>query len=109
MIRRPPRSTLFPYTTLFRSFRLDLADALGRDLELGGKLVQRCRVLFPQPARFDDAAAARIEARECGFKPPRAQRFILFRSGELPGPRPAVAAVRDRRVLLVPCARRPAR
>src|SRR5438874_8238908 len=24
MIRRPPRSTLFPYTTLFRSFVLDL-------------------------------------------------------------------------------------
>src|SRR5260370_29971461 len=24
MIRRPPRSTLFPYTTLFRSFRLVL-------------------------------------------------------------------------------------
>src|SRR6266496_5565311 len=23
MIRRPPRSTLFPYTTLFRSFRLN--------------------------------------------------------------------------------------
>src|SRR5258708_22212187 len=23
MIRRPPRSTLFPYTTLFRSFRID--------------------------------------------------------------------------------------
>src|SRR3712207_7032620 len=26
MIRRPPRSTLFPYTTLFRSDRPDLAD-----------------------------------------------------------------------------------
>src|SRR2546429_4378015 len=25
MIRRPPRSTLFPYTTLFRSFDLSLA------------------------------------------------------------------------------------
>src|SRR5438552_14882515 len=25
MIRRPPRSTLFPYTTLFRSGRADLA------------------------------------------------------------------------------------
>src|SRR3712207_8613460 len=25
MIRRPPRSTLFPYTTLFRSFQGDLA------------------------------------------------------------------------------------
>src|SRR3989442_9030164 len=34
MIRRPPRSTLFPYTTLFRSreedaVRLELADAIG--------------------------------------------------------------------------------
>src|SRR3712207_7313922 len=26
MIRRPPRSTLFPYTTLFRSYRLLLID-----------------------------------------------------------------------------------
>src|SRR2546430_11338621 len=25
MIRRPPRSTLFPYTTLFRSYELDLS------------------------------------------------------------------------------------
>src|SRR5438067_4162898 len=27
MIRRPPRSTLFPYTTLFRSCEVALADA----------------------------------------------------------------------------------
>src|SRR5256885_6836064 len=26
MIRRPPRSTLFPYTTLFRSFSPELSD-----------------------------------------------------------------------------------
>src|SRR5256885_4837583 len=31
MIRRPPRSTLFPYTTLFRSLRSDRV-ARGRDL-----------------------------------------------------------------------------
>src|SRR3712207_8800769 len=31
MIRRPPRSTLFPYTTLFRSD----VDAVGRDGEYG--------------------------------------------------------------------------
>src|SRR3712207_7702854 len=31
MIRRPPRSTLFPYTTLFRSDRVDLAMKLGDD------------------------------------------------------------------------------
>src|SRR5215216_7710452 len=39
MIRRPPRSTLFPYTTLFRSLDasalavLDAADARDRDLD----------------------------------------------------------------------------
>src|SRR3712207_5580505 len=35
MIRRPPRSTLFPYTTLFRSEDVaqDAADAGGRALE----------------------------------------------------------------------------
>src|SRR2546427_7669258 len=32
MIRRPPRSTLFPYTTLFRS-RLFLGDVLEQDAE----------------------------------------------------------------------------
>src|SRR5258708_24253988 len=28
MIRRPPRSTLFPYTTLFRSWTLNVAGAM---------------------------------------------------------------------------------
>src|SRR2546430_12940741 len=34
MIRRPPRSTLFPYTTLFRSpvISLQIAVAMGNDL-----------------------------------------------------------------------------
>src|SRR5436190_11624219 len=41
MIRRPPRSTLFPYTTLFRSFDKynDNADRIFRvdsDLQFGG-------------------------------------------------------------------------
>src|SRR5256885_4735401 len=36
MIRRPPRSTLFPYTTLFRSLQLD-------ELEGLCVLVGRCR------------------------------------------------------------------
>src|SRR5258708_32509737 len=30
MIRRPPRSTLFPYTTLFRSLLMDSSDGTGR-------------------------------------------------------------------------------
>src|SRR5256885_16741386 len=45
MIRRPPRSTLFPYTTLFRSFASelgvlfqivdDILDVTGTDADLG--------------------------------------------------------------------------
>src|SRR5256885_5165711 len=35
MIRRPPRSTLFPYTTLFRSL-----DDAGFDEDLGGRQIQ---------------------------------------------------------------------
>src|SRR2546426_2203039 len=39
MIRRPPRSTLFPYTTLFRSGRVDgpdLEPVAGHGKETGG-------------------------------------------------------------------------
>src|SRR3712207_7211595 len=36
MIRRPPRSTLFPYTTLFRSHRQGELARVGRDLAGGG-------------------------------------------------------------------------
>src|SRR2546430_3893821 len=35
MIRRPPRSTLFPYTTLFRSLRQVLVPAVVASLQLG--------------------------------------------------------------------------
>src|SRR5256885_12583185 len=37
MIRRPPRSTLFPYTTLFRSRVVMQSDALGR---ISAKILQ---------------------------------------------------------------------
>src|SRR2546422_5256706 len=62
MIRRPPRSTLFPYTTLFRSFydggpsqtQTERADALARELgrseehtsELQSRLHLVCRLLL---------------------------------------------------------------
>src|SRR5256885_12299960 len=41
MIRRPPRSTLFPYTTLFRS---RLAVELLLDGEMGHRIGWRCSV-----------------------------------------------------------------
>src|SRR3712207_8068062 len=47
MIRRPPRSTLFPYTTLFRSRR---QEAPRPDLE-GGQVARRARARAQAQAR----------------------------------------------------------
>src|SRR3712207_8684523 len=43
MIRRPPRSTLFPYTTLFRSIRLRAAVALRAAAARPAAVVLECR------------------------------------------------------------------
>src|SRR3989440_7816657 len=47
MIRRPPRSTLFPYTTLFRSTKLDEACLLGMQFQF--ELGEPLRQLFVKP------------------------------------------------------------
>src|SRR2546430_9540760 len=41
MIRRPPRSTLFPYTTLFRSCVYDLTNPAGRTFTVEDFTVNR--------------------------------------------------------------------
>src|SRR5260370_22802145 len=66
MIRRPPRSTLFPYTTLFRSvlhqprqvdFALDLADHLrGAAIVARVRLVDRLRKLVGRHAHHRQRA-----------------------------------------------------
>src|SRR2546428_8993534 len=43
MIRRPPRSTLFPYTTLFRSERADGGAQVNKPLD-GGTTVSRAEI-----------------------------------------------------------------
>src|SRR2546426_8996723 len=43
MIRRPPRSTLFPYTTLFRSHRVGSGGRGNGVLRRGGELRQDAR------------------------------------------------------------------
>src|SRR3712207_7159935 len=50
MIRRPPRSTLFPYTTLFRSGGLDEHVGAGRDPE-GADAPRVDFVAVPQPGK----------------------------------------------------------
>src|SRR2546425_6751851 len=49
MIRRPPRSTLFPYTTLFRS---DVIGRLLRDARKLGALAQQPGMDSPLPVRY---------------------------------------------------------
>src|SRR2546427_5385863 len=58
MIRRPPRSTLFPYTTLFRSsfWRLHHVD-LGFD----GKQVLTAQMRLMDPRYFDPRTIARFQ------------------------------------------------
>src|SRR2546422_1593230 len=65
MIRRPPRSTLFPYTTLFRSQVGDLARPVRAELEhervvLGEKLQEREReapLVVEAPRGLEDVPA----------------------------------------------------
>src|SRR3989441_13172893 len=67
MIRRPPRSTLFPYTTLFRSVLLPvqrLADLLrlGADLRLGPRLERLHRAVARRLGKaFPDVEALLVE------------------------------------------------
>src|SRR3989454_6832287 len=56
MIRRPPRSTLFPYTTLFRSYITDLGLTGPTDGVIGvdrDQIIQR--FLHQMPLRFETA------------------------------------------------------
>src|SRR2546422_2980463 len=56
MIRRPPRSTLFPYTTLFRSRR----DAVGDDLVERAE-EQHGNVVTGDGAAHDGGGEARVQ------------------------------------------------
>src|SRR2546430_15735618 len=83
MIRRPPRSTLFPYTTLFRSVLLDgrerltAAGALREDLEIGRRAQAQLDPAARQPLVVDDEGAdfhacaprAAPAGTACGFAP----------------------------------------
>src|SRR2546429_3628166 len=58
MIRRPPRSTLFPYTTLFRSELHRLEDVAWR----GAKTQLRCRSLLSLPQVLGDRKSTRLNS-----------------------------------------------
>jgi len=74
MIRRPPRSTLFPYTTLFRSRLLPSIDETRKlyEVRLENVTVPNSALLgelhggWPPLARVIDKAAVALSAEMCG-------------------------------------------
>src|SRR2546430_7440089 len=75
MIRRPPRSTLFPYTTLFRSDSLKMPHALPgfrlhADDALGEKIVSRPLAAVVIAARCRDGEIDVVEVRVVGHRGP---------------------------------------
>src|SRR3712207_7731074 len=69
MIRRPPRSTLFPYTTLFRSRDALLRRQAAGEEHLERRVAPRRRRARPERAvhalrRLDDGAARALRSEE---------------------------------------------
>src|SRR3712207_7808655 len=72
MIRRPPRSTLFPYTTLFRS------QGVGRSTDGGAAVRRRC----VGGGRRGRADQGRARARRRGRRRRRRRQYLSRRSEE---------------------------
>src|SRR5256885_7018119 len=68
MIRRPPRSTLFPYTTLFRSYWLDRKEI---DVMAG-----RCLIELGDPASAEPLLSTAIAS----YAPEHAREVGLYRT-----------------------------
>src|SRR2546427_6884606 len=91
MIRRPPRSTLFPYTTLFRSARGAPADEgqLVADLHEGGPDVVEELDLHHRLETADghpDRASHDVGLRERGVEDPVRPELALQVVGDLEHP-----------------------
>src|SRR3712207_8381857 len=76
MIRRPPRSTLFPYTTLFRSER----DAVAHEDAAGGAGLDRAPLVVVDPhgrgVRGPAGGAGRLaEVLRCGDRDRKSTRL----------------------------------
>src|SRR3712207_8362570 len=74
MIRRPPRSTLFPYTTLFRSVREPAA------VERRGRVARRRRDRGTEVVRDDDEPPPGIERPVRAGQPHRDRKSTRLNS-----------------------------
>src|SRR5947207_8506629 len=65
MMRRPPRSTLFPYTTLFRSFFVPFGAVVYSviNIKLGEHIVALCQFIHRSEERFSRNAETDLVCR----------------------------------------------
>src|SRR3712207_8785464 len=80
MIRRPPRSTLFPYTTLFRSFGATCATLTTAEAALPGSITGGRHAVW-ELRRVDiyDGAGARFLRSEEHTSELQARQYIVCR------------------------------
>src|SRR5260370_5159300 len=76
MIRRPPRSTLFPYTTLFRSARVFTKEMNATP----AKFVERLRVEAARRRLEESQNSMETIASECGFGNVNSMRNVFQRT-----------------------------
>src|ERR1035438_3563463 len=79
MIRRPPRSTLFPYTTLFRSNRTFSAPSLAPGLCHSVRGIARLRLLRIPPRRRVPCALG-LRHRVFGTRNPHQAKHLANRA-----------------------------
>src|SRR5690348_18074276 len=71
MIRRPPRSTLFPYTTLFRSIAPEMHIAVAEIVPDAGEVrIEPQRLLVEDEAFFDTPVFRRSEEHTSELQSP---------------------------------------
>src|SRR2546428_1276183 len=63
MIRRPPRSTLFPYTTLFRSEIIDFLKDPQKFQRLGGRLPKGALLVGPPGTGRSEEHTSELQSR----------------------------------------------
>ena len=106
MIRRPPRSTLFPYTTLFRSQNSNLLRALEGELSrtiasLNPVAAARVHLVLPKRELFtrdrQEPTASIVVTQETGSRLTRAQVVAIQNlvAAAVPGLKPSRVAIID--------------
>src|SRR5882762_8226977 len=109
MIRRPPRSTLFPYTTLFQIFGAALAgacivgvNATRRGAELARDIDHASCQFVIADATYAELVVGPVRVEDCPWAahegaalpdadpPASARMFLLFTSGSTAAPKAAI-------------------